>query len=209
MKSPSVDDRLLRAMGGDADALTGLLLDRYGLVERYVTLRLPAEVRGLLDPGDIVQDVNIEAFRTIGRFVPSDGTSFDRWLTTIARQRLLDRIRAFRRKKREGAGRRVLNITKRNASSGGTLLDVLAMTAHTPSRSAARRERERAVVVALAAIKKEYRDALQFRYIEGWPVNEIAKKMKRTDRAIHMLCNRGLKKLREAMGNASRFMSSS
>jgi DNA-directed RNA polymerase specialized sigma24 family protein len=36
----------------------------------------------------------------------------------------------------------------------------------------------------------------------------VAKKLGKTDRAVHMLCNRGLKRLREHMGSASRYLSS-
>ena len=35
---------------------------------------------------------------------------------------------------------------------------------------------------------------------------EIAARMNRSERAVHMLCNRGLKKLRAALGHASQYL---
>lgn len=60
--------------------------------------------------------------------------------------------------------------------------------------------------VALAGLKDDYREALWMRYIEGRPVREIAQAMRRTERAVQMLCNRGLRALREKMGRTSKYL---
>jgi RNA polymerase sigma-70 factor (ECF subfamily) len=78
----------------------------------------------------------------------------------------------------------------------------------TPSRSAAGHEAVRAVQVGLAGLKSDYREALRLRYIEGLPVAEVAARMDRTERAVHMLCHRGLQCLRAAVGRSSQFLSS-
>ncbi len=192
-----------KAVSGDADALTALLWEHYGRLLASIKRKLPQEFRGVVDAEDILQDTHIEVFQSIGKFEARGEDAFYRWLVTIAEQRLLDKIKELRRKKRGGGRKRVHAKLGVGSSSVGTLLDIVAKTDGTPSRSVARRER--AVSVALAGLKKDYRDALQLRYIEGLPVASIAKRLDRTERAVHMLCNRGLKRLREAMGSASAY----
>ena len=207
MNDKNSDDVLTaKAIAGDVDALTALLWQNYGRLLASIKRKLPQEVRGVVDSEDILQDTHIEVFRTIGKFEARGEDSFYRWLVTIAGQRLLDRIKEMRRKKRGGGRKRIRVKPGVSGSSVGTLLDIVAKTEGTPSRSVARRDRERAVGIALAGLKKDYRDALALRYLEGLPVASIAKRLDRTERAVHMLCNRGLKRLREAMGSASAYL---
>ncbi len=84
------------------------------------------------------------------------------------------------------------------------LLDLVAVDVHTPSQSVASHE---AVQVAMAGLKDDYREALHLRYITGLPVTEVASRMNRTDRAVQMLCHRGLQKLRAALDRSSAFLS--
>ncbi len=202
------DQRLIaRAVTGDADALAALLMAYYGRLLGYVKRRLPDDLADTIDPEDVVQEVHIEVFRSIAKFSTGESDSFFRWIATIAKQRTLDRIKAARRKKRGGSRHRIRKKPGALSASAGTLLDVVAQDKHTPSRSVARREGQRAVRIALAGLRKDYRKALELRYLEGLPVQTIAKRMDRTERSVHMLCNRGLKRLREAMGSASDFIS--
>lgn len=209
MSATVSDDVLLsKAVSGDEDSLMALLLSRYGKLQRFLARQVPEDLQGRIEPEDVIQDVHIEVFRTIQKFDDRGPDSFDRWLFTISRQRLLDHFKGLRRKKRGGEHHRVRKAATPGQSSLGTIVDLVAHASGTPSRSVARKERERAVKIALAGMKSEYRDALQLRYIDGLPVAEVAKKLGKTDRAVHMLCNRGLKRLREHMGSASRYLSS-
>jgi DNA-directed RNA polymerase specialized sigma24 family protein len=45
------------------------------------------------------------------------------------------------------------------------------------------------------------------RYLEGLRVAEVAKRIGRSEGAVHMLCTRGLQSLREELGDLSRFLS--
>lgn len=208
MVDPTLEDALLeRAVAGDGGALGDLLLRYYGRLTGRVKRKLPDDLRSLICAEDVVQEVHVEAFRTISRFRPVGEGAFYRWLATIADQRLLDKIKAQRRRKRGGGRRRVQRQAAAGTSSILSLLNVVAHHDATPSRSIARHERERVVHIELAHLKGDYREALRLRYIEGLPVAAIARRMGRTDRAVHMLCNRGLKKLREALGSSTRYLS--
>ena len=208
MVDPTTEDALLeRAVSGDGGALGELLFRYYGRLTGRVRRKLPDDLRSLICAEDVVQEAHVEAFRTVSRFRPIGENAFYRWLATVADQRLLDKIKAQRRLKRGGGRRRVQRQAQAGASSILSLINVVAHHDATPSRSIARRERDRVVHIELAHLKGDYREALRLRYIEGLPVAEIARRMGRTDRAVHMLCNRGLKKLREVRGNSTSYVS--
>ena len=88
------------------------------------------------------------------------------------------------------------------------LLDLVAWDGTTPSGVAARQEAERALRVAIAGLKEDYQEVIRLRYMQELPVADVAARMNRTEGAVHMLCNRAIKKLREAMGRASKYYGS-
>lgn len=197
-----------RAVQGDSNALSELLLQHHDRLLAYVRYRIPSERRSLIGAEDVVQETYMEVFRTIDRFQPGSAEAFYRWLAAIARQRLLDQVKALKRKKREGDRMRIKGPPPGIASTVASLMQVVAVDSHTPSRSAARRETAKPLSVALAGLKPEYRQALVLRYHEGLPVAEVARRMDRSDRAVHMLCYRGLARLREALGSFTKYLSS-
>ncbi|TWT40949.1 ECF RNA polymerase sigma factor SigD [Phycisphaerae bacterium RAS1] len=197
-----------RAVAGDDAALTELLFKHFDPLLRYVDRKLPSDLRGVVAADDVVQETFIEVFRSIQRFRPEGGeVAFYRWMVTIADQRMLDKIKAQRRLKRGGGRNRIDTAWLGLSSSFGPLVNVLRQDDHTPSRVAARGEWSLALGEQLAALKDEYRDALKLRYVEGLSVAEIAKKMGRTERAVHMLCYRGIRQLRDLLGDPGRYLS--
>jgi RNA polymerase sigma-70 factor (ECF subfamily) len=48
-------------------------------------------------------------------------------------------------------------------------------------------------------LPEEQRQALEMRYLEGWPVAKIGKQMERSEASVTGLLRRGLKKLRELL----------
>ena len=64
-----------------------------------------------------------------------------------------------------------------------------------------------AVQNALGELKEDYREALRLHYIESLSVAETAERMGRSDGAVLMLCNRGLRRLAEVIGDPARFFS--
>jgi RNA polymerase sigma-70 factor (ECF subfamily) len=84
---------------------------------------------------------------------------------------------------------------------------MLAPHDRTPSRSAAAHEAVEAIRAALGEIDVDYAEALRLRYAEGLAVENTAERMGRTKAAVHMLCHRGLRRLRDALGRESKFLS--
>jgi RNA polymerase sigma factor (sigma-70 family) len=156
-----------------------------------------------LDAEDIYQEACFRAFRAIGNFRITDEQEFRRWLWTIARNCLIDRVRANRADKR-GAGK----VVPGRASSNSTawLLEELAVYHRTPSQSAAAHELIVAIENALNQIPQRYGEALRLRYLEQLPPAAIAERLGRTEHAVHILCSRGLNALRAEMRSRSRFL---
>jgi RNA polymerase sigma-70 factor (ECF subfamily) len=196
-----------KAVAGDDAALQQLLSKHHRPLVAHISSRLSETHRrsGLAE--DVAQETYIAVFRDIGSFDSyGDERQFFSWLCRVANNRMLDMLKRLRAAKR-GGGRSPM--TRRRGDGGDReLIEMLAatMVSRTPSRSVARREAIEAVQRALDTLKPEYREALHLRYIQGLPVADVAAKLDRSAGAVLLLCNRGLKRLRAAIG-ASIFLS--
>jgi len=198
-------DLLIRAVQGDRRALEQLLWQHYDRLNRFVSQQLPVAVQGRFQAEDVLQETFVEAWQHIGSFEVQQPEGFHAWLRTIATNKLRDRLRAHKAAKR-GGGRPAAQQGGAD-SSLADLVDLVVASVNSPSGQVARREAQRVVLVALTQLKEDYRQAISLRYLEGRSVAEVAETMQRTERSIHMLCNRALKKLREALGRSSQYLS--
>jgi RNA polymerase sigma-70 factor (ECF subfamily) len=203
----SFQDWVPLAVSGDRAAIQQLLLAHHDQVVSVIAAKVPADLRAVLSADDVCQDTYFTVFQQIASFQPHDERAFRRWLLTIAERKLIDAIRKQRAVKR-GGGRQVENARMDACESSAVeLLDLVAVHEHTPSRSAAHRELVGQVQNALLELKDDYRDALRLHYIECLSVAETARRMGRNDGAVLMLCNRGLRKLAEIVGDPAKFFS--
>ncbi len=201
---PDEAELLGSAVEGDRYALERLLIGYQSRLIARIRRRFPPDLKTVISPEDILQETYVEIFRSIRSFESTGRNAFHRWLLAVAENRLVDNVRTHRAAKR-GGGRVRIAVT--TGSSVAPLMEILQPTSHTPSRSAAVHEIESAVWVALAALKPEYREALQLRFLKGLSVAEVAARMKRSEWSVHKLCSRGLQRMRESLGEASRFLS--
>ena len=204
MDDPS--DLVNRAIKGEPLALDRLLLGAYGRLSARIEAKLPADVRAVVAPEDIIQETFADAFRGIGALKPEGEDAFYRWLTAIADNRVTDAVRAQRAAKR-GGGRVRVEGAAAGRSSIAALVDLVAASHRTPSRSAGGHEAAAAVQVALAGLKEEFLEALLLRYLEALPVADVAARLGKTEPAVHKLCSRGLQAMRESLGEAERYLS--
>lgn len=196
-----------RAADGDRTSLEELLLAHHAGLVAAMKRRISARYAGRISAEDVVQEAFTAAFRNIQLFESRGPDSFRIWLAALAEHRLQDMIKALEAAKRGGGRKRVASPADQDTSSVVDLLAMVATHSRTPSRSAAVHEAVSAVQRALDNISPQYREAILLRYLEGLPVKDIAARMERTERAVHMLCNRGLKQLQAALGNESDFLS--
>jgi RNA polymerase sigma-70 factor (ECF subfamily) len=213
MKDPALaehltqDELLKEFAGGNPAAFERLLLANHTRLVAYIGRQLPADLNRFVSPDDIAQETFTVAFRSQSTFSSRGTDSFYRWLATIARHRILDAGTRWRAAKRGGDKNQPILLPARADQSMVIMLEQLAVHEKTPSHWARMKESVGAMQVAMASLKEDLRLALELRYIQGLPVAEIAVRMGRTDGAIQMLCNRGLKQLRATMGRASDYLS--
>lgn len=197
-----------QAVAGDIVALKLLLADSRLELCRYLSRKIPTHLSRLVDADDLAQDAHVEVFRRITDFQPRGPEAFTRWVSTIALSRLRNAVN-WHRAARRGGGR--VAITHRHRSRDDStieLLDALAGRDLTPSRCVARVEAIDAVQEAINTLPEHYRQAILLVHIEGQPVREAAARMGRTERAVHGLCRRGMKLLRERLSADSILLSS-
>jgi RNA polymerase sigma-70 factor, ECF subfamily len=196
-----------RAAAGETAALELFLLQhRRGLL-RYLERRIPPELRRLLEPQDVLQDVYFEVFRNIGSFKSNEPGMAVRWLLRIARNRVIDLVRMQQAEKR-GSGRAMglEGEVGNDDDSMIALLQNLAIHERTPSQSAVVHELTATLGRCIGRLPEDYRMAIRSRYLEGLDVAQTAQRMGRTPGAVMMLCNRALKALRLELRSFSRYI---
>jgi RNA polymerase sigma factor (sigma-70 family) len=178
-------------------ALEHLVLSHRRALVRSIAPRIPSRLRGLICAEDVVQEASLEAMRCIGGFRDGPSASLRAWLVRIARRRLSDLVKSQQRLKR---GARAAVPGDRNHWHDATDPDRTPARDGCPRHGAATSEAIESLRRALAGLPPTYRRAIDLRYIEGLSPTEAAARLGRSPAAVVMLCNRGLKLLREALG---------
>jgi RNA polymerase sigma-70 factor (ECF subfamily) len=204
--TPETRELIERAASGDRIALERLLLDHYAPLADRIAQQLPRSLRSTLSVDDVVQQTYVQVFQSICRFELRDDVPFLSWLGAIAECRLRDAVRAQLRKKRGGGHHRLASHSAGDAEPVDWL-DRLARDSHTPSRALAREEAIQAIRIALADLPEEYREAIDLRYFEGCSLDEVAVRMNRSPGAVRGLLDRAKKRIRDALGRASVYLS--
>lgn len=186
--------------------LQTLLMERVDRLQEYIARRIPADIRRVVGPEDVLQEVWVAVFRGIGSFQADGADGFDRWLTTVTQRKLLDVIRDARRLKR-GGGRQFDHNVQRRTSSYLDLFARISSGNRTPSSEDAACEAAHAVQIALCSLPEDYRAAITLRHLHGRAPAAIAKAMSKTQPAVRGLLYRGLLMMRERMEPAGRFFS--
>lgn len=192
-----------RAASGDRDALQRLLVQYHVALRSYVAGRIDADLRHRIDAEDVLQLAYVSAFGAVDRCQFSGPAAFYRWLQSIVTSRLRDEQRALRSQKRAVHRERSHESAK---TTYPQLAERLADGGNTPSQFAAKDEATAAVMSSLARLTEDQREVIRLRFLEGWPVTEVAARMGKTEAAVHALCHRGLKSLREVMGSITQFL---
>ena len=195
------------AVAGDLAALKLLLLSGHARLCTYLDRRIPPNLRGMLAPDDVAHEAYIQVFQHISTFRPAGPDALARWTSTIALRKLRNAVKAQRTLKRGGGQPAIMGLGHEDSLTG--LLDLVAAGGPTPSRVLARDDAVQALRVALQDLPDHYRQAVRLVYLEGRPVAEAAATMGKTERAVHGLCRSALRLLRDHLGSASQFFSSS
>lgn len=174
-----------RAAQGDERAV-GQLYDRYGAVLYAVAYRIVGQ---RADAEEVVVEVFAQAWRDAPRFEAGRG-SVAGWLTTIARSRALDLVRARSRRDR---------ITAAAAADRPDASPAMGELRADPAGALDNDERRRQVRQALESLSPPQRQAIELAYFEGLSQSEIAERLQEPLGTVKTRVRLGMQKLRECL----------
>jgi RNA polymerase sigma-70 factor (ECF subfamily) len=162
--------RLLdRAAAGDAAAIGELLIRNRPRLLEFVEFHLSPEVRGRLDPSDVVQDAQAEIARRLPDFLARRPMPFHLWGRKTTYERLVDLHRRPLSRGRRAVGReRALP----DRSSLALARPFLA-AGPSPSQEAEAREFAARVSRVIGELPEPDRGILLLRHADGLPFGEI------------------------------------
>ncbi len=160
---------LAQAQGGDRQAFERLFARHRPYLQQIVEIRLDARIRARVDPSDVVQETQLEAYRRLPDYLARRPMPFRLWLRKTAQ----DRLGVVRRQHVE-AGRRAVGREVPLPEQSSLLLARPFMgDASTPSQRADRHDLARRVRRALAQLAEGDQEILLMRTYEGLSNQEI------------------------------------
>jgi RNA polymerase sigma-70 factor (ECF subfamily) len=173
--------------------------DRYRSYLRLLARsQLDDRLRSKLDASDIVQQTLLQAHRGLADFRGTTDAEMAAWLRQILAHNLAHAVRDFGRDKRDIGRERSLQAAV--DASSARLESWLAAEQSSPSQRAQRNEQVLRLCDALEQLPGSQRDAVRLHYWEGCTLVEIGARLDKTPAAVAGLLKRGMRKLRELMG---------
>lgn len=186
-----------QARSGDEDAARRLLVLYHPRLRARLLKQMDAVMRSKIEPEDILQHVYLEVFRAIRTFDYQGKDSLLRWMFTILDRKLIDEYRSLRADRRDVRREAAPLPHSLHQTTYVDLMARLTSGSGSPSQMVRKREAIGVLSACLATLPEHYREVIQMRFIEGRPVADVARTLKRSIGSIHMICHRALRQLRE------------
>jgi RNA polymerase sigma-70 factor (ECF subfamily) len=138
------------------------------------------------DAEDLTQDVFLKLYRNLASFDTEKG-SFQTWITTLARNLLVDHFRRTRMDRASDS----LDASLTSDEDGATLGDRLADQRPTQEAHASGLELKARIQQALAQLSPELREAVVFRDLEDMDYKEIAQVLRIPEGTVKSRISRG------------------
>ncbi|VTR96689.1 rna polymerase sigma-e factor : RNA polymerase sigma-E type, Rhodopirellula baltica OS=Rhodopirellula sp. SWK7 GN=RRSWK_02250 PE=4 SV=1: Sigma70_r2: Sigma70_r4_2 [Gemmata massiliana] len=176
----------------------GALLEPFRAYLRLLArLHLAPQLRGKLDPSDVVQQALLQAYQALDQFRGRSPAECAAWLRQILARNLAQAVRDFGRDKRDVARERALGASV--DASSERLEAWLAADQSSPSARAVRGEQVLRLADALERLPEAQREALVLQHWHGLSLAEIGTHLGRSPDAVAGLIKRGLKQLRHLL----------
>ena len=198
-KNEEIRELVVRAKGGDADALNELFARHHPLLLDVARRRIGARLRLKEEPDDLAQTTFREATRDFANYEYRGPDSLVRWLMQILQNKIRDKAEFYAANKRDQTRERTLSST----SPAG--VDPLpGMDPPSPDLSVTMQvQREEAfghLRRALGELSREHREAITLVFFEGLSLREAGEKMQgRSEDAVRMMMRRAEGKLGEML----------
>lgn len=195
----STEQLIELARRGDRAALASLFDSHAHRLLASVRAELGERARQRLESQDVLQEVYLDALKSIDHFVDRGSESFLVWLRRIAVNRICDADRRNFKTLKRGREARMGDLGADDSLLG--LFDIVSASITSPSQAVDRTDRVRRLRAALDQLDPDQRRVIQYRYLQQLSVSETALKMDRSDRAVRSLCVRALIRLREFLSD--------
>ncbi len=171
-QSNSTDSEALlqQLRDGDAQAFDRLFARHRPYLRRVIEIRLDDRLRSRVDPSDVVQETQLDAFRNLADYLARVPMPFRLWLRKTAHQRLAK----LRERHLEAARRAVVRELPLPDRSTLQLARLAGARAPSPSQRLARAELSRRVRQAVARLAPNDREIILMRTFEGLSNPDIA-----------------------------------
>ncbi len=190
-----LDDRRLvkRLLAGDERAFGQFFDDNFSRLYRFVLPRVSHDEEAA---AEIAQSALSRALIRIAAY-RGEAALFT-WLCAIARNELVDWAR------RDSGYRRHVVLTEDLPEIQAAVDSLLMASAEEPGRAYQRHEMSRLIQVALDGLPPRYGDALEWKYIQGYSVKEIASRLGISPEATQSLLARARRAFQDIYGAALR-----
>jgi RNA polymerase sigma-70 factor (ECF subfamily) len=135
---------------------------------------------------DLTQEVFVRMYRTLASYESGKG-AFNTWVTTMARNLLVDHFRRSRQERMTDS----LDAAPAQDEDGLTLLDRMPDAAPSPEQRFHSREKQVQVHAALQKLSPELREAVILRDLQDMDYREIAQVLKVPEGTVKSRINRG------------------
>jgi RNA polymerase sigma-70 factor (ECF subfamily) len=199
-ETPRTEEMLERVRKGEAEAVDGLLAAHRDALRRMIGLRLDPALAARLDASDVVQDVLLEAHRRLSDYLREPAMPFALWLRHIAKDHIIDAHRRHRVAQRRSLDReQPLAPARFSEESSLDLASQLIDPERTPATEALRRELQRRLETAVAALPDADREVILLRHGEQLSNQETAAALGLNEAAASMRYLRAVRRLRSAL----------
>jgi RNA polymerase sigma-70 factor (ECF subfamily) len=193
---PDVDRWLKSAKEGSSEALGEALAACRAYLLLIAEQEIDTNLRAKGGASDVVQETFIEAQRAFDRFTSDSHEEFLAWLRKILLNNIADFRRRFHGSQKRATDREVaLEAGSSSADWRGNLMATIL----TPSGEMVQQEMVDELERALSNLPEDYQKVIAFRYTEGLPFEEIARRMDRSPNAVQKLFARAIDRLQSEM----------
>jgi RNA polymerase sigma-70 factor (ECF subfamily) len=174
------------------------VLERYRSYLRLLAgLHWQDDLRGRLDPSDLVQQTMVQALRAAGQFRGQSEPELAAWLRQILIRQLLNAARDLGRARRDVGRERSLQAAVEQSSA--RLEAWLAAEQTSPSEQAQHHEQLLRLAAALEGLPEAQREAITLHHLQSWTLEQVGAQLGRSPAAVAGLIKRGLQQLRSVM----------
>ena len=185
-----------RASRGDPAAVEQLLQEHLPRLHAFVRLRMGALLRSREESGDLVQSVCRVILTRRDEFRHAGDEAFRRWLFTTAQRVVADKVKYWRRARRDAGREQPPALEEEEVASISAVFGTLL----TPSRVASARERLARFERAFAALPDDHREVISLARVLDLPHREVAQRLGRSELATRALLHRALAALALRLG---------